>query len=158
MVLSAPPRKDKLRPEASKSGPSPRPPHNSWSPHCYAFLQHLECSFSLRSINLQVGCFVSVLLSFLPVCPGPPHPTQARQGRLPLPSDSSAEDRLWDAWQCPQPPAQRQRGSGWCSFSRWETEAGESSMTTADWQIYFSSFCYIAPPLLPRRPVLPEYV
>jgi hypothetical protein len=60
-----PERIDRLRPEASQAAAT----QQLVPPQCCAFLQHLQRSPTLRSINLQVSCFVSVPLSILPGCP-----------------------------------------------------------------------------------------
>lgn len=61
----APAGEGRLRPEATKAAAT----QQLVPPHCCAFLQHLQRGPTLRSINLQVSCFVSVLLSILPGCP-----------------------------------------------------------------------------------------
>lgn len=107
-------------------------PHttNSSYPHCCAFLSTWSSS-SLRSINLQAGCLVSVLLSFssgslteggatspLPPQQGPatstPHgkamgcsvgPLQGAKG---LP-DARPQGTKWRSWQSGHPPGGKLR-------------------------------------------------
>ena len=119
-------------------------------------------SFTLRSINLQVGCFVSVLLSFFPggpdslTQPGLPGSRESRV-RLPPPTASSAEapslapcmGRLWGARQggpagwCKMPSCSRpdsQGGVQW--FSRWETDEPDPEAEAVTWNPASRSLCW----------------
>lgn len=59
-----PERTDRLRPEASKAAAT-----QQLVPSVLCIPSALQRSPTLRSINLQVSCFVSVLLSIFPGCP-----------------------------------------------------------------------------------------
>lgn len=132
-----PERTDRLRPEASKAAAT----QQLVPPHCCAFLQHLQRSPTLRSINLQVSCFVSVLLSILPGCPDfPTQPGSGGWGPPLLASPEILHRRTLDSTAAcaagkgdvavvtnAKPGRARKAVS---SFSVWETEAGRAYFPT----------------------------